>query len=385
MRFLSSVALGAVALGCSQAISLPAQAQDEYSVEILAEGLESPWGMSFLPDSNDIIMTGRQGQVMLYDAGSGEVRQVSGAPQVDARRQGGLLDIAPSPDFAETRAVYMTWSAGTGGGDTTTVLGRALLDRDGGSLTDLEVLHRVTPALDSQGHYGSRIVFADGHVFVGLGDRNQKNFGPDHFSQDLSSENGSVIRLTMDGQIPGDNPFAGQHGAAGAIWSYGHRNIQAMAVHPDTGEIWLAEHGEAGGDEINVVQRGGNYGWPLAAFGVDYRTGEQFADPHQPGDGFIAPVFHWPPGRSDHFPPSGMAWYDGDAFPQWQGHLLVGNLFHRYLGLFAVDGHEVSAPVRLLENRDWRIRDVAVGPDDGYIYVIVDADDAPLLRLVPSG
>jgi aldose sugar dehydrogenase len=157
-----------------------------------------------------------------------------------------------------------------------------------------------------------------------------------------------------------------------------------MAVHLDKGEIWLAEHGEAGGDEVNVVERGGNFGWPLAAYGVDYRTGEQFAVPPRPDDGFIGPVFHWPPGRDDHFPPSGMAWYDGDAFPDWQGHMLVGNLFHRYLGLFAVDGHEVSAPVRLLEGEGWRIRDVAIGPEDGFIYVIVDDESAPLVRLVPA-
>ena len=380
MRISSTLAASALALG----LALPAQADDPYAIEILAEGLDTPWGMSFLPGTSDIIMTSRRGAVMIYNADSGEVEDLSGAPEVDARGQGGLLDIAPAPDFADSQLVYMTWSADVGGGETTTHLGRARLDRDAGALSDLETLFVVSPAMDSQAHYGSRIVFADGHVFMGTGDRNRKDFGPEHIAQDLSSENGAVLRLTMDGHIPEDNPFVDQDGAAGAIWSYGHRNIQAMAQHPDTGEIWLAEHGEAGGDEINVVQRGGNYGWPLAAFGVDYRTGEQFAEPHQPGDGFIAPVFHWPPGREDHFPPSGMAWYDGDAFPDWQGHVLVGNLFHRYLGLFAVDGHEVSAPVRLLEGEGWRIRDIAVGPDDGFIYVIVDSDDAPLLRLVPA-
>ncbi len=380
MRFLSGLAVGALALGLSQ----PAQADDAYSVETLAEGLEYPWGMAFLPGSEDIIMTGRPGKVMIYEADSGEVQEISGAPEVDSRRQGGLLDIEPAPDFEDSNLVYMTWSATTEGQDTTTHFGRARLDRDEGALNDLEVLHVVSPAMDSQAHYGSRIVFADGHVFVSLGDRNQKDFGPEHISQDLSSENGSIMRLTLDGEIPDDNPFVDEERAAGAIWSYGHRNIQGMAVHPESGEIWVAEHGEAGGDEINVIERGGNYGWPLAHFGVDYRTGEQFADPPRPDDGFIGPVFHWPPGRADHFPPSGMAWYDGDAFPDWQGHMLVGNLRHQYLGLFAVDGHEVSAPVRLLEGEGWRIRDVAIGPEDGYIYVIVDDESAPLARLVPA-
>ena len=155
--------------------------------------------------------------------------------------------------------------------------------------------------------FGSRIAFADDHVFAGFGDRGFKNFGPDHIAQDLSSENGSVIRLTLDGEIPADNPFVAQQGAAGAIWSYGHRNIQGMAVHPDTGALWVAEHGEAGGDEVNIIERGGNYGWPLASHGVTYRGGDEFAPPHQPGDGFVAPVFHWPAGRDNHNPPSGMA------------------------------------------------------------------------------
>ena len=364
-------------------IAASAATADVYEVEILAEGLDRPWGMAFLPGTNDILMTGRTGRLMLWHADSGEVTELSGAPEVDSRRQGGLLDIEPAPDFADSGHVYMTWSGAVDGG-TTTHLGRGVLDRDAGELRDLEVLFRVSPGVDSQAHYGSRIVFHDGHVFMGTGDRNSKDFGPDHIAQDLSSENGAVVRLTLDGEAPSDNPFVDTSGAAPAIWSYGHRNIQAMAANPWTGELWLAEHGEAGGDEINVVQAGGNFGWPLAAFGVDYRTGQQFADPHREGDGFVAPVFHWPPGREDHFPPSGMAWYDGDAFPDWQGHLLVGNLFHRYLGLFAVDGHEVSAPIRLLEDRGWRIRDVAIGPDDGFIYVIADGEGAPLFRLVPA-
>lgn len=380
MRIVSTLAIGALALS----LASPAKAETGYSVETLAEGLEFPWALAFLPGSNDIIMTGRLGQVMIYQADSGEVVEISGAPEVDSRNQGGLLDIEPAPDYAGSNLVYMTWSAATDGDDTTTHFGRARLDRDAGELTDLEVLHVVSSAMDSQAHYGSRIVFADGHVFVSLGDRNQKDFGPDHIAQDLSSENGSVMRLTLDGEIPQDNPFVGQEGAAGAIWSYGHRNIQAMAQHPETGEIWVAEHGEAGGDEINIVQRGENFGWPLAAYGVDYRTGEQFADTPQPDDGFVSPVYHWPPGRDAHFPPSGMAWYEGDAFPDWQGHMLVGNLFHQYLGLFAVDGRDVSSPRRLLEGEGWRIRDVAVGPEDGYIYVIADDESAPLLRLVPE-
>lgn len=354
-----------------------------YDVETLAEGLDRPWAMTFLPDSGDILMTGRGGIFLLYDAASGAVSELDGAPDVSTAGQGGLLDVALAPDFTDSNVIYMTWAGAVAGG-TTTHLGRGTLDRQAGAVTDIETLFQVSPGIDSTAHYGSRIVIHDDHIYMGTGDRNSKAFGPDHIAQNLSSENGSVIRLTLDGTVPDDNPFVGTNNAAPAIWSYGHRNIQAMTVHPDTGDIWLAEHGEAGGDEINIVARGENYGWPLAAYGVDYRTGAQFAPTHQDGDGFVAPAYHWSPGRDDHFPPSGMTFYDGDAFPDWQGHLLVGNLFHRYLGVFPVDGAQVSDPERVLEGEGYRIRDVAVGPQDGYIYVLTDGDDAPLLRLVPS-
>ncbi|MCC5985086.1 MAG: PQQ-dependent sugar dehydrogenase [Rhodobacteraceae bacterium] len=376
---------GTTALVAATLMAVPALADAPYEVEILAEGLDRPWGMAFLPGSQDLIITKRGGAVAIWHHDSGEVTEVSGAPEVVSAGQGGLLDIAPAPDFEDSQMVYMTWvAAHEDGQGTTTHLGRAVLDRDGGALSDLDVLHVVSPGVDSGGHFGSRIVFQDGHVFVGFGDRNFKDFGPDHIAQDLSSENGAVIRLTMDGDIPEDNPFVDVDGAAGAIWSYGHRNIQAMAVHPDTGDIWLAEHGEAGGDEVNLVQRGGNYGWPLAAFGVDYRTGEQFANPHQEGDGFVMPAYHWPPGRDAHFPPSGMAFYDGEAFPDWQGRMLIGNLFHRYIGVFAVDGDQVSSPERLVAELDLRIREIEVGPEDGFIYVIADGGGVPLFRLVPA-
>ncbi|MBK5927070.1 PQQ-dependent sugar dehydrogenase [Rhodobaculum claviforme] len=362
----------------------PALAQSPgYQVEILAEGLNRPWGMAFLPNGRDIVMTARGGTLSIWRADTGAITTIDGAPDVAAAGQGGLLDIALAPGFADTGTVFLTWSGAVAGG-TTTHLGRATLDPDAATLRDIEVLLRVRPAIDSPAHYGARIVIHDGHVFMGTGDRNSKAFGPDHIAQDVSSENGAVVRLALDGSVPGDNPLVGRDGAAPAIWSWGHRNIQAMAVRPGTDEVWLAEHGESGGDEINRVVRGGNFGWPLASYGVDYRTGQPFADPHRPGDGFVAPLYHWGPGRDDNFPPSGMAWVTGEAFAQWEGHLLVGNLRHRYLGLFPVDGDTVSDPIRLLEGRGWRIRDVAVGPADGFIYVLADGEGAPLLRLVPS-
>ncbi len=364
------------------ALSIPAFADTNYNVDILAEGLDRPWGMAFLPDQNGLIMTLRGGEVVLWNPEKG-ITPVSGAPDVVIQGQGGLLDIAIGPDYAEMGFVYMTWAGAVDGG-TTTHVGRARLDTDAQALTDLEVLHVVSPGIDSGAHFGSRIVFQDGYLYAGFGDRGSKDFTEAHISQDLSSENGAVIRLTLDGDIPDDNPFVGQDGAAGAIWSYGHRNIQAMTVHPESGAIWLAEHGEAGGDEVNIVERGGNFGWPLASHGVTYRGGNEFAPPHQEGDGFIAPVFHWPAGREAHNPPSGMTFYTGDAFPDWQGHLLLGNLFHRYLGLYTASEDGLTETARLLDGEDLRIRDVAVGPEDGYIYVLADGEGVPLLRLVPE-
>ncbi|TVR45454.1 MAG: PQQ-dependent sugar dehydrogenase [Rhodobacteraceae bacterium] len=363
------------------ALALPATASG-YQVETVAEGLDRPWGMAFLPDHGDVIITLRGGGVVLWDEESG-ITELDGAPDVVSDGQGGLLDVAIGPDFDETGFVYMTWVDSVDGG-TTTHVGRAQLDRDAGALSDLEILHQVSPGIDSGAHFGSRIVFHDGFLYAGFGDRGSKDFSEDHISQDLSSENGAVIRLTLDGAIPEDNPFVEDDDAAGAIWSYGHRNIQAMTVHPDTGAIWLAEHGEAGGDEVNIVERGGNFGWPLASFGVTYSDGEVFAQPHQEGDGFIAPIHHWPPGREAHNPPSGMTFYTGDAFADWQGHVLIGNLFHQYVGLWAEEGDGLTEVSRLLDGEEHRIRDVTIGPDDGYIYVLADGEDVPLMRLMPE-
>ncbi|HHX88169.1 MAG TPA: PQQ-dependent sugar dehydrogenase [Paracoccus sp.] len=371
------------AFALTTALASPALTQS-YTIEPLAEGLNQPWALAFLPGTPDILLTGKTGQIMIWEAGTGTITAIDGAPEVDARGQGGLLDIAPAPDFEHSALVYLTWSTANDAGETATHLGRARLDREAARLNGLEVLHAVEPFMDAPGHYGSRIIFADEHLYFSTGDRQQKNFGPGHIAQNLSTGYGSVLRLNLDGSPPSDNPFADDDGAAPEIWSFGHRNIQAMTVHPRTGAIWVAEHGEAGGDEINIVERGGNYGWPLVSHGVDYRTGEPFAPEHAADDAFIAPVFHFGPGRADNFPPSGMAFYEGAAFPEWQGSLLIGNLAHEYLGRFPTDGDAVSTPERLLEGQGWRIRDVAVGPQDGFVYVISDGEEAVLARLVPA-
>ena len=360
------------------ALARPVLAQNVRAAPVIT-GLSDPWALAFLPGTADLLINEIGGRILYLPAGASRAVEVAGGPRVVAQGQGGLLDIAPAPDFATSRLVYLTW-VGAAQGGTATHLGRAQFDASGPRLTGLEVLHVAGPAVQSGAHFGSRIVFADGHVFVGLGDRGDKTFSAAHVSQDLRSDNGSVLRLTMEGQVPADNPFVGQ--GSGAIWSYGHRNIQAMAVHPRTGAIWAAEHGEAGGDEVNIVQRGGNYGWPLASHGVTYGGGQRFAPPHQPGDGFVAPVLAWPADRSAHFPPSGMLFYTGAAFPDWQGHMLMGNLAHRYVGVFREQNGQLTEVTRLLTRADERIRDLEQGPD-GAIYVLTDGRNGQVLRLTP--
>ncbi len=375
--------LKACAVTLAASLPLPGAAETAYRVEVLQTGLDRPWAMDFLPGGSDLVITGRAGVLWHWQAESGVLAPVAGAPQVDSQGQGGLLDIAVDPGFADSGRVWLSWS-GAGQRGATTHLGHARLNLNAARIYSLETVFAAQPFITSPAHFGSRIVFADGHVFMGLGDRAQKDFGPDHVSQRQDTENGAVIRLTLDGQVPNDNPFVARARAAPAIWSYGHRNIQAMAVHPETGAIWLAEHGENGGDEINIVERGGNYGWPLASHGTTYRGGQVFAPPHRPGDGFIAPVWHSPAGRADPFPPSGMAFYTGAAFDGWQGDLLIGNLGQQYLGRFTLDGDTPELAERLLENRGWRIRDVAVGPEDGFIYVLSDGEEGVLARLIPD-
>ncbi len=376
-----ALGLGAAALA---AWAGAAQA-DGYEMETVAESFDSPWGIDFLPDGGEALITEREGALKLVDIDSGEVSEIGGLPEVDARGQGGLLDVAVHPDFEENGLVYMTWADADADGNTATMLGRATLDTDAMELTDLEELHAAGPYVDATGHYGSRIAFdGEGHVFFSTGDRQSKDFGPDHYSQDISHDLGKILRVAEDGSIPDDNPFVEDADASDAIWSYGHRNPQGMTVHPETGELWANEHGENNGDEINVIERGGNYGWPIATWGVDYRTGEVFADTPPENPNTIDPVYWWDPDHPEGFPPSGFLFYEGDAFSDWQGDAFMGNLAHEYLGQFSVEGHEVEQTGRLLEDEGWRIRDIAEGPADGFIYVLIDDDDVPLIRLTPE-
>ncbi|ELZ49326.1 glucose sorbosone dehydrogenase [Halorubrum distributum JCM 9100] len=371
----------------------------DYDVETVAEGFENPWGLAFLPDDGRLLVTERPGRLSLLDPADGTVEAVAGAPEVFAEGQGGLLDVAVHPDYPDDPRVYLTYSAsaadspagdGASGATTHVGAGRLALDGDGGTpaLDGFEALFVAEPFRDTNLHFGSRATFGpDGALFVTVGDRRDTDFGPDHVSQDRSNDLGATLRLTPDGDAHPDNPFVDDPDAADAIYSYGHRNPQAMAVRRETNALWQCEHGEEDGDEINAIERAGNYGWPIASEACRYGTDDPVAPGHDERDDVIAPVHYWPCG-SGGFPPSGAVFYDGDAFPKWRGDLFAGTLAARYLGRFTVDGDGRDATVTerdpLLDDREWRMRAVAVEPSSGHIYVAVDAGDAPVARIVPA-
>lgn len=365
--------LGAVTLVAASACTAgepPAGAvtSDEatFRVETVAEGLNQPWSLAFLPDG-DRLVTERGGRLLRLS--DGEARTIEGVPEVATVNQGGLLDVALHPDFADNGWIYLSYAA-AGDGGYATRLGRARLDDD--RLADFEVLFTAEPFVRGGRHFGSRIVFRDGYLFLTAGERGNKEH-----AQDLDKYHGKLIRLTLDGEIPPDNPFVDQSGARPGIYSYGHRNPQGMIVHPDTGDIWLHEHGPQGGDEVNRIRAGANYGWPLATFGENYGGG-RFA-PEPPLEGTVSPVHHWTPSIA----PSGLALYQGDAFPAWRGDLFAGALKLTHLARLELEDGEVVAEERLLDDAGMRIRDVRNGPD-GYLYLLTDGSNGKLLRLMPA-
>ncbi len=344
----------------------------------MTTALSEPWGLAPLPDGR-LLVTERRGRLQLLDDAD-EVREVPGTPEVFARGQGGLLDVTLHPDFPDERWVYLTYSAADDEGRSATHLGRGRLSADASNLREFEVLHVAEPFVRSSGHFGSRVAFRDGDAYVTVGDRQFKNFGPDHVAQDRTNELGTTLRLRPDGSVPPDNPFVDRSDARDAIYSYGHRNAQGLAVHPETGDLWESEFGERDGDEINVVEAGANYGWPVADEGCEYGTDRRVGVPHDQREDVTGPVYSWPCG-SGGFPPSGAAFYDGTAIEAWRGDLFVGGLASRYLAHFAVDGREATELDPLLADRDWRVRTVAVGADEA-LYAATDG--GRLVRFVPA-
>lgn len=375
--------LSTVVAGCTGVLD-GRERSDGFEIETVTEGLEHPWGMTFLPNASRLLVTERAGQLRLIDLNDGTGEELRGVPDVYAEGQGGLLDVALHPGFPDEPWLYLTYSTANGDGESTVVLGRSRFDSEEARLEDTEELYAAEPFVESNDHYGSRIVFGDdGMVYVTVGDRASKDFGPDHVSQDVTNDLGTTLRLEPDGSIPADNPFVDEDDARDAIFSYGHRNVQSVTVHPETGELWQGEHGEEDGDEINVVESGGNYGWPVAGYGCEYGTDEPIGDESHEREDVVDPVYHWEC-NSGGFPPAGATFYDGDAFPEWEGDLFVGTLAGAYLGRFTVDGTDVEEADPLLEDRGWRVRDVEVEPETGNLYVAVDDEDAPIVRLTPE-
>ena len=346
----------------------PAAVAADVRVETVARGLDHPWAMAFLP-AGDLLVSERSGALLRIDPASGGRSAVAGVPPVDARNQGGLLDVQLHPDFADNRWVYLTWSGACGPGNATH-LGRGRLED--GRLEDFETLFVAEPCVDSTKHFGSRIVFGpDGHLFMTVGERGERDR-----AQDLGDHNGSVLRLLPDGSIPEDNPFVERPDARDAIYSYGHRNPQGAVLHPQTQRLWIHEHGPRGGDEINLPEPGANFGWPKTTYGREYWGPEIGPDKLE---GTVQPIHYWVPSIA----PSGMDFYTGERFAEWQGDLFIGALALTHLAHLELDGTEVVRERQLLQDRGWRIRDVRTGPD-GYLWLLTDADDGRLVRLAPD-
>ncbi len=359
-----------------------------YDIYQIADGLEHPWGIAFLPDGEHALLTERAGRLNLISRLDGTVQHIGGIPDLHVRGQGGLLDVELHPDFPEERWIYLTYSGANEQGQSTTYLGRGelVLAEDNGAphLENYQVLYRVEPYFASNAHYGSRVIFGeDGMLYMSTGDRGFKDFGPEHIAQDTSNGHGAILRLTPEGEIPEDNPFVEEEGVLDAIYTYGHRNVQGMTVQPETGDIWVSEHGERDGDEINLIRRGNNYGWPVAHTGCQYGTEIPVGERPEDRDDIFNPVYYWEC-TSGGFPPAGATFYSGDAFPNWQGDLFIGNLAGQYLGQFNVNGTNVEELDPHLDARGWRIRDVAEAPDTGYLYVLVDAAQTGIYRLLPT-
>lgn len=340
---------------------------DDYTVETVVDGLKTPWGMAFLPDGS-MLITERSGELIHFK--NGEKTEISGVPSVRAKGQGGLLDVEFHPDYASNGWIYLSYASEEGPGEGGhTAISRAKLE--GNRLTNQEVLYKATPNTEKGQHFGSRIVFdKDGYLFFTIGERGNRDENP----QDITRDGGKVYRLHDDGQVPTDNPFVNSTGAKKAIYSYGHRNPQGMIVHPETGEVWVHEHGPRGGDEINVVKKGANYGWPVISYGINYNGTVFTEETSKPG--MEQPLYYWVPSIA----PSGFDVVTSDRYPQWQGDLLVGSLSFAYLEKLTLQGDEVTKREKIIDGMG-RVRNVVMGPD-GYIYAGIEGTG--IVRIVPS-
>lgn len=364
--FLSVVCL------CPASAETVSSQKHRFRVVTVVEGLEHPWGLAFLPDGG-MLVTERPGRLRLVRQGRLDPQPVEGLPAIAAKGQGGLLDVALHPDFAQNRLIYISFAAaGEGGIGTEVARGRL----NGHRLEGVQTIFHLQPKSDKGIHFGSRLVFdRAGYLFITLGDR-----GEMARAQKWDDHAGSVIRLHDDGRVPADNPYKSHSGWKPEIYSIGHRNVQGAALHPQTGELWAHEHGPQGGDEINIIRAGNNYGWPVITYGVNYGLGTRIGmGTHR--QGMIQPLHYWVP---TSIAPSGMAFYEGDRFVHWQGDLFVGALREEMLVRLRFEGARVVEEEHLLKDALGRIRDVRSGPD-GYLYLLTDHRKGKLVRLEPLG
>jgi aldose sugar dehydrogenase len=349
-------------------------------VVTVTEGLVNPWGLAFLPDGR-MLVTERPGRLRIVSADGKQMSEpVTGLPAVDARGQGGLLDVAIDPAFQKNQLIYWSYAEPKDGVNNSAVARGKLVDGAAPKVENVQVIFHQSPSLNSPLHFGGRLVFGrDGTLFVTLGDRSITEGRMQ--AQKMDSLIGKIVRINADGSIPKDNPFVGKEGVRPEIWSYGHRNIQAATLHPGTGELWEVEHGTRGGDEVNVARKGKDYGWPTIAYGIEYQ-GPPITGGIQQQEGMEQPRYYWDP----NIAPSGMIFYTGKLFPAWQNSMFIGGLGSTNLVRLSLKGDQIVGEERLLQDlqpsRD-RFRDVRQGPD-GAIYLLTDNAKGRILKLVPK-
>ncbi|HEX6082949.1 MAG TPA: PQQ-dependent sugar dehydrogenase, partial [Thermoanaerobaculia bacterium] len=344
-----------------------------FDVVVLARGLAHPWAVEPLPDGN-LLVTERPGRMRIVSATGTLGEPLAGIPEVVARGQGGLLDVALSPAFATDRTIYWSYSEPRQGGNATSVA-RGVLSADMRRVDNVNVIFRAMPTYDGAMHFGSRLAFGrDNMLYITLGERSVLEVRPQ--AQQMDSHMGKTIRIRPDGTVPPDNPFVGRSDARPEIWSVGHRNVQASAFDAQ-GRFWIVDHGPQGGDEVNLVEKGKNYGWPVVTFGEEY-SGAAIPNAVTTRAGFVDPIYYWDPVIA----PSGAQFYSGDAFPAWRGSLFVGALGQERLVRLIIENDRVTGEEHLLADRRKRIRDVRQGPD-GALYVVTDHDDGEVWKIAP--
>ncbi|MEX2150400.1 MAG: PQQ-dependent sugar dehydrogenase [Steroidobacteraceae bacterium] len=378
MKISSSIAYGALLLpllfagagACQDAGPEKPSGATQVDITTVAAGLEHPWSLAFLPDGR-MLVTERPGRLRYVTKDGSVSEPVAGVPAVFAEGQGGLLDVVLDPDFAANPTIYLSYAEAAADGTNGTAVARARLN--GQQLDDVKVIFRQQPKFSSRHHFGSRLVFAgDGKLFVTLGERNSER----DLAQDPGTHIGKIVRITTDGEAPGDNPFIGRKGALPEIWSYGHRNVQGATLHPRTGKLWTHEHGPRGGDEINLPEPGRNYGWPIVTYGREYH-GPAIGEGSKK-DGMEEPLYYWVPSIG----PSGMVFHSGRGHPAWKGQLFVGALPAKQLVRLEIgDDGRVKSEERIAIGS--RVRDVREGPD-GALYLVTDEDAGQVLRVVPA-